>query len=292
MTVRIGLIGNSTEHGDILTKTGLNWKVKSEAIQTVSGIVIPDTVAMIREDTNVSLGIHTDGYVPYQNDQLLELLYRIGQSTGLQLHSGGYFGNGGKVWLQLKSNDLKLPGGDIVKGYISGFNSFDGRTALAFGNCNLTVSCMNTFWRGYRSVETRLRHSSMMINRIDDILRNIDKMLEEEKHTFTEIERLNVTPMNSVVKELVTRLMFDIAKDSKLDGEEISTAKKNKMERFNFDLDAEVAQKGNSLWGLFSGITRYTTHSMKNGKDNTEAKIFGMTGQKERAIWEQLVTVW
>ena len=228
---KVGLIGASTDHTEILMKTGLDWKVKAEGVQTVSGIVIPDTVAMIREDTKVSLGIHTDGYVPYQNDQLLELLYRIGQSTGLQLHSGGYFGNGGKVWLQLKSNDLKLPGGDIVKGYISGFNSFDGRTALAFGNCNLTVSCMNTFWRGYRSVETRLRHSSMMINRIDDILRNIDKMLEEEKHTFTEIERLNVTPMNSVVKELVTRLMFDIAKDSKLDGEEISTAKKNKMER-------------------------------------------------------------
>lgn len=288
--IQTGLVGGATLAEEILTKTRLNWSVRREEVQTTSGILIPETIALIREDTGKCLGIHSDGYVPYQNHELLELLYRIGQQAGLQLHSGGYFGEGEKVWLQLKSDDLKLPGGDVVKGYISGFNSFDGRTSLAFGNCNFTVSCQNTFWRGYKTVDTKLRHSSYMKMRIDDILKKIDDLLKEEQNTFEEIKHLIDVRMNSAVKELVIRSLFDIEKDSRIDSPDLSTNKKNKMERFNFDLAAEIAQKGDNLWGLFSGVTRYTTHSMKKG-DNTEAKIFGMAGQKERAIWNELVTV-
>lgn len=275
---------------EILERTHLNWRVQSKELQTIDeGIIIPETIALIREDTKTCLGIHTDGYVPYQNDELLELLFRIGQQTGLKLHTGGYFGEGEKVWFQLKSDDLILPG-DKVEGYISGFNSFDGRTSLAFGNCNITVSCQNTFWRGYHNVETKLRHSRNMKPRIEEILNRIDVLLEEEKQNFRQIQRLIDVKSNSATKELVIRTLFDIDKDSRIDDPNLSTNKKNKLDRFYLDLDREMSQKGDNLWGLFSGVTRYTTHSMKKG-DNTEGKIFGLTGQKERAIWNHLVTI-
>jgi phage/plasmid-like protein (TIGR03299 family) len=276
---------------DILIQTGLNWKAVPKQLQTVDeGILIEDTIALIRDDTKKKLGIHTDGYVPYQNDELLNLLFRIGAQTGLQFHSGGSFGDGEKVWFQLKSDDLNLPGGDKVKGFISGFNSFDGRTSLAFGNCNITVSCMNTFWLGYKNVDTKLRHSRNMKPRIEEILRKIDVLLEEEQQNFRKIEHLIDVRANNAVKDLVVRALFDISKDSRLDDPELSTNKKNKIERFNFDLATEIASKGDNLWGLFSGVTRYTTHSMKKG-DNSEGKMIGLTGQRERAIWNELVTI-
>lgn len=275
---------------EILEKTGLNWKVLPKELQTVDeGIFINDTMALIREDTKKCLGIHTDNYVPYQNEELLELLFRIGQQTGLKLHTGGFFGEGERVWFQLKSDDLILPG-DKVEGYISGFNSFDGRTSLAFGNCNITVSCQNTFWRGYHNVDTKLRHSRNMKPRIEEILKRIDILLEEEQQNFRQIQHLINVESNSALKEIVIRTLFDIDKDSRIDDPELSTNKKNKLDRFYLDLDREISQKGDNLWGLFSGVTRYTTHSMKKG-DNTESKIFGLTGQKERAIWNQLVSV-
>jgi len=272
---------------EMLNKSGLNWKVTREPIQTVSGILIPERVALVREDTKKVLGIHTDGYVPYQNDELLELLYRIGNQTGLELHTGGSFKGGDKVWFQLKSNDLILPN-DRVEGYISGFNSFDGRTSLAFGNASVTVSCQNTFWRGYREVATKLRHSSMMKPRIEEILRKIDVLLVEEQNGFKEIQRLGNIRMTNEVKELITRKLFDISVEERLDSKDISTYKQNKMIRFNYDLGIETAQKDSTLWGLFSGVTRYTTHSMK--KDgNSEGKMFGRTGTIERDIYKTLV---
>jgi len=276
------------EKSNMLTKAGLNWNVKSEPIQTVSGILIPDRIALVREDTNKVLGIHTENYSPYQNDELLELLYRISGQSGLVVHSGGSFKGGEKVWFQLKSNDLKL-GNDRIEGYISGFNSFDGRTALAFGNAKITVSCMNTFWTGYKQVSTRLRHSSTMRPRIDEILQQIDVLLNEEQVQFGEITKLSETRMTPEVKELITKKLFEISVEERLDSNEFSTNLKNRLWRFNYDLGIELAQKNDSLWGLFSGVTRYTTHSMKPRGDNSESKMFGRTGTLEREIYKELV---
>jgi hypothetical protein len=269
-----------------LNQSKLNWKVVSEKVQTASGIIIPDRIALVRQDTNKVLGIHSESYVPYQNDELLELLYRISDQSGLKLHTGGSFKGGEKVYFQLKSNDLILPN-DVIKGYISGFNSFDGKSSLAFGTSNVTVSCMNSFWRGYKQVNSRLRHSSTMKPRIDEILSKIGVLLEEEQNTFAEIQRLGNFTLSQEVKDLVTKKLLEIGNEDRFDPD-YSTNKKNKLDRFNYDLSIETQQKGNNLWGLFSGITRYSTHSMKKG-DNSEAKMFGRAGNLERKIYQDLV---
>jgi phage/plasmid-like protein (TIGR03299 family) len=276
-----------TQKIEMLEKAGLNWKVTKEPIQTVSGIIIPEKSALVREDTQKCLGIHTDNYVPYQNEELLDLLFKISQQTGLQMHTGGSFKEGQRVFFQLKSEDLNLHN-DRIEGYISGFNSFDGRTSLAFGNSNVTVSCQNSFYRGYKDVDTKLRHSSTMKPKIEEILRKIDVLLVEEQNTFDTIQRLGNFRMTKEVKEMVIRKLFDIKREESLTSDDFSTNKKNRMLKFGIDLNGEVNQKGDNLWGLFSGVTKYTTHGMKKG-DNTENKIFGKTGNVERQIFEDLV---
>lgn len=272
----------------MLEKTGLNWKVISEGMKTNSGIVIPDKIALVREDTQKILGVHANGYEIYQNDELLELLHKIGMSTGLAIHTGGCFKGGDRVWFQLKSNEHRMADGDTIKGFISGFNSFDGRASLAFGNAKTTVSCQNTYWMAYKQVETRMRHSANMRPKIEEILRKIDVLMNEEKEQFKQIDRLSTVRMTAEVKDLITKRLFEISVEERLDGGNISTNKANKIVRFNYDLGIETAQKGDNLWGLFSGVTRYTTHSMKNG-DNSEGKMFGKTGTIEREIYKELV---
>lgn len=271
----------------ILEQSGLNWNVRTEEVITQSGIVIPDRIALVREDNNNVLGVHTKTYVPYQNEELLELLFKISNQTGLELHTGGSFKGGKKVWFQLKSNDLKI-GTDTIKGYISGFNSFDGSTSLAFGNSSLTVSCQNSFYRGYREVGTRLRHSISMKPRIEEILNRIDLLVEEEKKSFQEIQMLGNAKLTSASRELATMLILNIEDEEKLATGELSERKKNNLVRFNNDLDIELRGKGDNLWGLFSGVTRYTTHSMKRA-DNTESKMFGRTGTLERNLYHELM---
>jgi phage/plasmid-like protein (TIGR03299 family) len=270
-----------------LIKAGLNWNVRSEGIKTYSGLVVPDRIALVREDTLKVLGDHTKSYHPYQNAELLELLYNIGRKTGLEMHTGGSFDEGKKVWFQLKSNDLKL-GTDEVKGFISGFNSFDGKTALSFGTSNLTVSCKNTFWKAYRQVDTKLRHSGSMRPRIEEILRKIDVLMAEEKDNFRTITRMNEIRMTPEIQNLITHKLFELSMEESLEDPEFSTNLKNRMIKFDTDLKHEISEKGSSFWGLFSSVTRYTTHSMKKG-DNAEGKMFGKAGKLERQIWDTLV---
>ena len=275
------------EFQDILAEAGLNWAVRSETTKTKSGIIIPKQIALVREDTDKVLGTHKESYCMYQNDELLELLFQVSHSTGRKLKGGGYFGDGEKVYFQLESESMNL-NGDRIDGSITGVNSFDGSTALGFGNSNVTISCRNTFFMAYKTLGTKFRHSATMRPKIEEVLKQITKLVEEEKQTFKTIERMANIRMDAAVKQLVTRLMFDVREEMTAEEvKELSTRKKNNIIKFDNVVNGELLEKGDNLWGLFSGVTKYTTHEMKKG-DNSENKLFGRTGAIERNIFNTL----
>ena len=271
-----------------LDRTGLNWRVRTEGLQTSSGIIIPDKIGIVREDDSTILGIHSNGYVPYQNDQMMELLFKVSQQTGLDVHRGGLFGGGRKVFVQLKSNDLTL-GTDRIEGYVTGINSFDGSTSLSFGPSSTTISCQNTFFGVYRDLDSKVRHTKNMELKIDDICRQIEGVVQEETNVFGSIVKMSETRFDDIIKDRVIKSLFNIDKNVDIkDVDSLSTVTQNKLSRFYIDLNGEIQGKGDNIWGLFSGVTKYTTHSMGKG-DNSENKMFGTYGNRERHIFKQLV---
>ena len=272
----------------LLDKTNLNWTVRQEELQTISGISIPNKKAIVRDDNNMIVGLHSDGYVPYQNHELMDLLHQVSGRTGLEIHRGGEFKDGGRIYVQLKGNDLKL-GNDRIEGFLTGVNSFDGSTSLAFGHSNTTISCMNTFFRVMSGLQNKVRHTKSMSLKVEDICRRLDIVLQEEKETFRFITELSETRFDDLLKEKVTRKLFGIKPEVDLNDEDaLSTRTRNNLSRFYIDLNGELNQKGDNMWGLFSGVTKYTTHSYSKN-DNTEAKMFGGIGQVEQEIFTDLV---
>lgn len=272
---------------EILNKANLNWNVKSEKVTTESGITLDGYSALVREDTNVPLSVRSESYYPYQNYELVELLDRVSGLTGLSIHKGGFFGEGQKVFIQLKSNNLKV-GNDRVEGYLTGINSFDGTTSLAFGPSNITISCQNKFFAAFREMQSKVRHTKNMVVKIDEICKRLESVLDEEKIVFDNILKLSETRFDDIIKDRVTRELFGINKEVDLkDMEAISGVTRNKLSRFYVDLNGELQGKGDNLWGLFSGITKYTTHSLTKN-DNTEAKMFGVYGKRELSIFNKL----
>ena len=271
----------------LLDKTNLNWTVRQEELQTISGISVPNKKAIVREDNNTIVGVHSDGYQPYQNYELMDLLHQVSGRTGLEIHRGGDFKGGGRIYVQLKGNDLTL-GNDRIEGYLTGVNSFDGSTSLSFGHSNTTISCMNTFFRVMKGLQHKVRHTKSMSLKVEDICRSLDIVLEEEKETFRIITQLSETRFDDLLKEKVTRKLFNIKPEFALDSNELSTRTQNNLSRFYIDLNGEIAQKGDNMWGLFSGVTKYTTHSYSKN-DNTEAKLFGGVGQVEQEIFSDLM---
>jgi phage/plasmid-like protein (TIGR03299 family) len=273
---------------NVLNQTGLNWKVRLENIQTQSGIILPEHKAIVRDDTNDVLSVRSNSYHPYQNEQLIELLDKVSNQTGLQIHKGGEFKKGARVYVQLKSNDLTL-GNDKIEGFLTGINSFDGSTSLAFGPSNITISCQNSFFAAFSQIDTKIRHTSGMEIKIDEICRRLEGTLEDERRLFNQIVELSETRFDDIIKDRVTRKLFDIKPEVNLrDEEQVSSRKSNQLSKFYVDLRGELAQKGDNLWGLFSGVTKYTTHSVSKN-DNTENKMFGVYGNREKEIFKNLV---
>lgn len=276
---------------DLLNQTNLNWNVRSESLTTESGIVLNGHTALIRDDNNVPLSVRSDTYYPYQNYDLVELLYRVSGMTGLQIHRGGFFGQGQKVFIQMKSNDLRI-GNDKVEGFLTGINSFDGTTSLAFGPSNITISCQNKFFAAFREMNSKVRHTKNMVLRVDEICRSLEGVLEEEKKVFGSILRLSETSFDDVLRDKVIKKLFNVNKDVNLnDVKSVSKVTQNKLSRFYIDMNGEIQGKGDNMWGLFSGITKYTTHSMSKSGDKSDEKMFNVYGKRELEIFNDLVSL-
>jgi phage/plasmid-like protein (TIGR03299 family) len=283
---------------ELLETTNLNWSVNECPVYTTIGdqqILIEDKKALVRSDTSKVLSVMSESYHAFQNSELMELLDKVSNITGLQLVKGGSFKEGARVYTQFKSNDLNLTNAngmpDRVKGYITGINSFDGSTSLAFGPSNVTISCMNSFFAAFREMDTKVRHTRNMNIRIDMIARGLEGMVEQEKIMFDDILKLSETRFDDVIKDSVMKSLFNIKPDVDMnDTEATSTQLKNKLNRFYIDLNGELQEKGDNLWGLFSGVTKYTTHSISKG-DNTEAKMFDTYGKREKQIFKDLVAL-
>ena len=272
------------------TQDELNWSVRTEPVVTQSGIEIPDKIAIVRNDTNAYLSTMGNNYYPYQNEELIELLHKVSNTTGLEIKKCGFFGDGQRVFVQLKSNDLKL-GNDKVEGYLTGINSFDGSTSLAFGPSNITISCSNTFFAAFREMEAKIRHTRNMTAKVDEVAKALMGVVEEEKKIFNSIVELSETTFDDLIRERVVRRLFDIKPEINIhDDKAISTQTQNKMSKFYVDLDGELKEKGDNLWGLFSGVTKYTTHSVT--KNDLEKKMFrSQIGMREQQIFTDLVSL-
>ena len=272
---------------ETMAKWGLDWSVRKEEIQTVSGIPVEGAFAIVREDTNTAFSKPMmDSYQPYQNQELFELLDKVSGHTGLNVAKAGMFKGGARTYVQLKSEDLIL-GGDKIEGYLTGINSYDGSTSLAFGPSNITISCMNSFYAAFREMNTKIRHTKNMSIKVDEVINYLLQVKQQEQVMFNDIRKMSEFKVSDSNVDTVLRKLFDIAHNIDLkDEDQISTRKRNQMVQFGVDLQGEMQQKGDNLWGLFSGVTKYTTHSLTN---SLETKMYGAVGRKEQTIFSDLV---
>jgi hypothetical protein len=294
------------ENQEMLIKANLNWDIEVRKLITAGDNPIEtENIAIVRTDTNQILGVHGHKYMPYQNTEMADILNRISGKMDLPLYKGGYFGEGEKTFIQLKTSDINIPkvgGMDMVKGYLTCINSYDGSTSLAFGHSNTTISCQNTFFASYKEVANKVRHTAAMHGRVDLICAQIEEVLRKEQliyDTITGMSNVGITDNSQVIakrlkqkgfgsaRELALTRILNLEKEERLaDLTTLSTRKRNILSDLEININGEIADKGGNIWGLFSGITKYTTHSLKG--DSTENKLFGVYGNRERELFGEL----
>ena len=263
----IDQIDHNLDTKSILEQTKLNWDVEKRKLFTKEGLETP-YYGIFRSDNNYCLNTTKDQYTPFQNSELAEMLIRISEKTGYELHNGGQLSKGGKVYLQLKSpNNIDSIGESKtqVKGFLTGVNSHDGTTSLQWGEVNITIICMNTFRYAINQMQNnRITHSKDIHKRVDIAIGNIDAVLKQELQLFNKYKELAEQP---VTKELINQVVKNITKvDSLIDPKEFaanySTYAINRYRDLNSSIQQQMLEHGKTKWGLFSGVTHYTNYQI------------------------------
>lgn len=284
---------NVDKVAEMLDKYGLRWDVKKEAV-----LLAPTTVkefytledftptgfyGVVRQDNRTTFATCKEGYETFQNSELAELLLRICEETGYKIHKGGMFNGGGKVYMQIETDtQIKNIGEDrtSVNGYITGINSHDLTTNLKWGHTNITISCRNTFTKVCKELQNSFRHTENMRSKVDESLREIEKAQKDQQTMFEKFIKLSQIPVtqehiakvvNKITGVDINKKVSDVKKD-------YSTYKQNRTTELLKSIADEKQNKGETLWGLLSGVTHYTTHVMpapKRENGRLESKYTG-----------------
>lgn len=239
---------------------------------------------LFNDKINKCINTVKSSYHVVQNEEIVDLMLKgIKPFEGeLKVTKGGILNEGRKIFLQLGIEGDGIMGNDRIKRYVTLIDSNDGSTSLCVGVGDLTMSCSNQFFKFYKEGQHKFRHTVSIQEKIKQLPFLIENSLEQ---SLKRIELYKKFAATSIHKELAHQLVnemmgYDRVSTSEEDFRKLSTRGLNTMNNLYDCLDIEMKSKGETGWGLFSGITRYTTHhksKMNRANGDVESLMFGDT---------------
>lgn len=275
---------------NLLDRFDLFWNVKKMKLFTEDGDQ-SNHFSIRREDTNEEFFAPKESYEVFQNWEMIDMMYEIASKSNLDLALGGHFHGGRKVYLKLDSGSIEGIGEnrDTIKKYITVLNCHDGTGSLALGMTNITMSCSNTFHRMYKEMNTRIRHSANMRDKIDILMKGIDSVRREEQTLYDKFWRMaEIEADDNDIKKIVRAITgVDLDLSHEEAKEKFSKRTIEKAAQLTGRIAEETAQKGQTLWGLFSGVTSYTNRDVTSRRNNLlENKIILNSGKIDNKAFD------
>lgn len=273
---------------DILEQTNLNWRVQAVPLVSANPLekafnnLPTSSVGIFRCDDKSHLGTVGKIYNPLQNWELAETMVLASEGVGIDITRGGLFHNGQFVYLQceLKSEFI---GTSDVKRYITALNSHNGTSKVGFGSSNTVVVCQNTFYKAYSEV-AKFTHTAKLQDRVSAAIKDLRSAIMQDQKLMREFHVMSDTPLRDEVFADILKKCFNADLDAKQS--EISTQKIKMLQNVRESIMTQLDLQGNTLWGLFNGVTRYTNHYtnpknkdeyiMKGSGYRTNLKAYGI----------------
>jgi hypothetical protein len=261
----------------ILSENGLDFTISKRELFDANGNG-SGYFGLYNDKLNKCINSVKEGYTISQNEEVVDLVLRGIEPFGnaLSVSKAGSMNEGRKVYMQLGIEGHSKVANDIIKRYVTIIDSNDGSTSLSIGIGDLTMSCQNQFFKFYKQGQAKFRHSASLEHRIKEIPFLIETALA---HSLRQIEVYNQLADHSITRELADQMVkyllgFDKVYTSVADLSDKSTRSINKMDELYNCIEGEINDKGLNLWGLHSGVTKFTTHELsapkrENGKLET-----------------------
>lgn len=254
---------------EILTAHGLDFTIEKApmvAINKDGKQVESRYFGLINSQSNEVINTVKEGYTVSQNHEIVEMVLRGMEKFGesLVVSKAGSLNGGRKVYLQLGIEGTSKVGDDTIKRYVTVIDSNDGSTSLSIGIGDLTMSCANQFAKFYAKGDAKFRHTATIEQKLRTIPMLIETALNE---SLRQVKIYRSFQSNAVSKRLAHEMVkYVLGYDREITSmavlSEKSTRAINTMDNLYAHIDKEIAQKGQNMWGLHSGITSFTTHEI------------------------------
>lgn len=268
---------------EILVAHNLDFRIEKEQLLSATGKPTP-FYGLFNDKTGECINSVKEGYTVSQNDEVVELVLRGMEGFGeLSVSKAGSLNGGRKVFLQLGIDGMSIVGEERIKRYVTVIDSNDGSTGLSVGIGELVMSCQNQFFKFYKSGQSKLRHTASLTQRIKEIPYLIEMALSESLKLTETYKQFQSTPVTrKLADEMVKYILgFDKNMSIKTDSE-LSTRSRNAMDSLYNHIEKETNQKGMNLFGLFSGVTSWTTHEKSAPRRENGREESIMTGTNYR----------
>lgn len=268
---------------EILVAHNLDFRIEKEQLLSATGKLTP-FFGLFNDKTGECINSVKEGYTVSQNDEVVELVLEGMRGFGeLSVSKAGALNGGRKVFIQLAIDGMSLVGDERIKRYVTVIDSNDGSTGLSVGIGELVMSCQNQFFKFYKSGQSKLRHTASLTQRIKEIPHLIEMALAESLKLTETYKQFQSTPVTKALADEMVKyiLGFDRTMSVKTEAE-LSTRSLNAMESLYGHITKETNQKGMNLFGLFSGVTSWTTHEKSAPRRENGREESIMTGTNYR----------
>jgi len=268
---------------EILVAHNLDFRIEKERLLSTTGKETP-FFGLFNDKTGECINSVKEGYTVSQNDEVVELVLRGMEGFGeLSVSKAGSLNGGRKVFIQLGIDGMSVVGSERIKRYVTIIDSNDGSTGLSVGIGELVMSCQNQFFKFYKSGQSKLRHTASLTQRIKELPYLIEMALAESLKLTETYKQFQSTPVTrALADEMVKYLLgFDNNMSIKADAE-LSTRSRNAMDSLYNHIEKETNQKGMNMFGLFSGVTSWTTHEKSAPRRENGREESIMTGTNYR----------
>jgi hypothetical protein len=240
---------------ELLEKFNLNFEIiKVPLVGVTENENIPTNYyGLLNTKTNEIIHTVKKSYMPTQNVDTLTAILMAIEGTDIKINKAFNINNGRKVIYQLELGTKKFFNDNLTQ-YITITDSNDGR-ALCIGFGNKTISCQNQFYSFQRQSNIKIYHSQKYSSYKNIILNEIMKMKVGGDNIIRKFQKMKLTPVSQThIDKMINTLI------PTNENEKISTRKLNMIESLNHSIKNQIKDKGLNLWGLFSGVTHWTTH--------------------------------
>ena len=251
---------------ELLTTSKTDWTVEKRPLFGPNG-ESTNGYGIFREDNDRCLGLVGSKYTITQNHEVLDMLMDAAGTLNIPAVRGGALGMGERIYYQFQLPEVTIGGSRNMR-YLTGLTAHDGLTKIGFGATNVVVICQNTFFQAFKDCEA-VKHTPNHKERLGGIIISLRESMSAEEHT---IERMMKMSTTTVPEKIDDDFLFEI-----IGGHLESTRSTNRLNDLKAAMSTEYAAHGDTAYGLFNAVTRFTNH-MTTYKDidaKRKALMFG-----------------